>query len=706
MRNIGVRPVTIPAKVRVCQLEEVDPVKPVLLDPVTPIGKQRKMAYASSKPAENFLELFDWEQSQLTEKQHEQLKATLVKHKSVFSTGDMDYGRTNLTKHEIKLTDDIPFKERYRRVPPALVEEVREHLNMMASAGITRPSFSSWSSPVVLVRKKDGGLRFCVDFRTLNRKTVKDRYTLPRVDDMLDCVAGAKYFSKLDLKSGYWQIELEEKDKAKTAFNVGPGYGFWEFNVMAFGLTNAPSTFQRLMERTLSDLNLRECLVFIDDILIFSATFEEHIERLGKVFDKLAAAGLKLKPSKCEFLKESVIYLGHKLSSTGIEPGLGKLEAVNDWPEPTTVADVRKWLGFSGYFRRFIRDYAKKARPMTDLLTGISNRKGAKKVAEKRMKVTWGPKEQASFNDIKQALLTAPVLGFADYEKPFELHTDASHQGLGAVLCQNDDEGKRRVIAYASRGVSKSERNYPTHKLEFLALKWAVSEKFHDYLYGNHCLVKTDNNPLTYVLKSARLDATGHRWLHALSTYNLELEYASGMKMGDADGLSRSPLNKLTADVFAAICQVRAPRTPGLTMSEVMKMKPLQNDDEEIQRILQTINRKEKFAPTSVRDLKISKIFKALVIKQGLLGRMVETKDGLSEFRVWLPTSERTKVMRCFHDRMGHVGRDKVVEMVKARCFWPGMKSDIEEYLKSCKRCVVHKFPTPVNIAPLNLRFH
>lgn len=240
------------------------------------------------------------------------------KWSDVFSTGPTDLGRTNLVKHDIKLTDDTPFKDPYRRIPPAMYEEVRLHLKEMLEADAIRPSQSPYSSNVVLVRKKDGSLRFCIDFRKLNSRTVRDAYTLPRIDDTIDTLIGAKYFSKLDLRSGYWQVEIEEDSKHKTAFTVG-NMGFYECNRMAFGLTNAPATFQRLMERCMGELNLKECLIFLDDILIFSETFEEHLERLEAVFSRLKQHGLKLKPSKCEFFKTSVTYLGHVVSQIGVQ---------------------------------------------------------------------------------------------------------------------------------------------------------------------------------------------------------------------------------------------------------------------------------------------------------------------------------------------------------------------------------------------------
>ena len=288
---------------------------------------------------------------------------------------------------------------------------------------------------------------------------------------------------------------MNEDDKAKTAFSVG-NLGFYECNRMAFGLTNAPATFQRLMERCMGELNLKECMIFLDDILVFSQSFEEHLERLDAVFSRLKQHGLKLKPSKCEFFKTKVTYLGHVVSESGVETDPDKINALATWPEPDNVKALRSFLGFTGYYRRFIKDYAKIVKPLNDLLVGHPTQKPVSK-KKKKLSVPWewGVAQQSAFNTLKEKLSSPPILAYADFSKPFLLNTDASSDGLGAVLYQVQD-GQEKVIAYASRGLRNSERHYPAHKLEFLSLKWSVTEKFHDYLYGNQFEVRTDNNPL------------------------------------------------------------------------------------------------------------------------------------------------------------------------------------------------------------------
>ena len=385
----------------------------------------------------------------------------------------------------------------------------------MLEAGALRPSESPYSSNVVIVRKKDGSIRFCVDFRKLNNKTIKDAYALPRVEDTLHLLAGARYFTKLDLRSGYWQVEIAELDKHKTAFQMGT-LGFFEFHRMPFGLCNAPSTLQRLMERCMGEMNLRDCLIYLDDIIIFSSTFEEHLERLEAVFSRLQLHNLKLKASKCDFLRSRVAYLGHIVSEEGIQTDPEKTAAIENWPVPKSIKDVRSFLGFTGYYRRFIKDYASIARPLNDLLVGHGTSAKAKKSKATKSAFIWTDRQQQAFITLKAKLCNPPVLAYADYHLPFKLHTDASTTRLGAVLYQHQN-GQDRVVSYASRSLKPSERNYPAHKLEFLALKWAITEKYHDYLYGASFEVLMDNNPLTYIFTTAKLDATGHRWLAALS---------------------------------------------------------------------------------------------------------------------------------------------------------------------------------------------
>ena len=449
----------------------------------------------------------------------------------------------NNIKHRIDLVNSVPFKQRHRRIPPAMLDEVRQHIEQLLSTGIIRPSKSPFSSNVVLVRKKSGKLRLCIDYRQLNERTVKDSYALPRMEEIFDSLHGAKYFSTIDMKSGYYQIEVEEAHKERTAFTVGM-LGFYEYNKMPFGLTNSPATYQRLMEEILGDLNMKICLIYLDDLIIYSDTFEQHLERLDIVLNKLREANLKLAPEKCFFFKPKVSFLGHVVSGDGVETDPDKIAKVQKWPIPSNADELRSFLAFCSYYRKFIANFSKITKPLAELLPPTSHKKGQKKPT---VEWKWTDKEQQVFEHLKELLSSPPILAYPDFSLPFELHTDASTKALGAVLYQLQ-EGKKRVISYASRTLTKSERNYSAFKLEFLALKWAVTEKFSDYLTLNHFLVLTDNNPLTHILTSAKLDATGQRWASALGEYSFDIQYRAGIKNADADGMSRYPYEKIQDD--------------------------------------------------------------------------------------------------------------------------------------------------------------
>lgn len=520
---------------------------------------------------------FDFDNSPVPLKWKDRITELLNSMPEVFAQNDLDYGHTDDVKHHIKLCDETPFKHRARPIHPQDVDAVRKHLQELLAAGIIRESESPFASPIVVVRKKNNSVRLCIDFRKLNSQTIKDAYALPNLEGVFSVLTGSKWFSVLDLKSGYYQIEMEEADKQKTAF-VCP-LGFWEFNRMPQGITNAPSSFQRLMEKCIGDLNRKEALVFIDDIIVFSETLEEHESRLTHVLRQLKEYGLKLSPEKCKFFQTSVKYLGHIVSQHGVETDPGKIEALETWPRPTNLQQLRSFLGFSGYYRRFVQDYAKITKPLNDLTAGYPPlRKSSKKKKEPDKQYfnpggsfgdRWTPPCQQAFETLIEKLTSAPVLGFADPKRPYILHTDASTTGLGAALYQEQD-GKKRAIAFASRGLTKSEAKYPAHKLEFLALKWAVTAKFSDYLYGTDFTAITDSNPLTYILTSAKLDAMSYRWLSSLSTYSFKLQYRAGRQNQDADGLSRRPHGDLMDD---PVSQKERDRIKQFTLHHLMDME-------------------------------------------------------------------------------------------------------------------------------------
>ena len=432
------------------------------------------------------------------QEQAEQAHSLLKEYHDIFLLEKRDMGHTNATKHKIVLKDPDtpPFKERFCGISPPQLDEVREHLKLMLDAGVIQPSNSPWCNAVVLVRKKDGSLRFCIDFRKLNSLTVKDSHPLPRICETLESLAGAAHFSTFDMNSGFWQVPMDEEFKQYTAFTLG-SMGLYECESMPFGLCNAPPTFHRLIQNCLGKLNLTYCLIYLDDVIVFSDTPDEHLRRMRVVFDHLHEHGLKLKPSKCEVFKSEINYLAHHVSRKGVLPSKKNLESIAQCPPLDTYTKVKSFVGLVGHYRRFIKGFAKIAAPLYNLTSGDNKDK-------KSEHVDLSPEACEAFNHLKAACLQAPILSFPDFNKPFLLETDASGRGLGAVLSQKQADGRYHPIAYASRVMNETEQRYHSNKQQFLALKWAVTEQFHEYLspYGknrNEFVVRTDNNPLTYI---------------------------------------------------------------------------------------------------------------------------------------------------------------------------------------------------------------
>ena len=388
------------------------------------------------------------------------------------------------------------------RLAPSEMKEMSDQLQELLDKGFIRPSSSPWGAPVLFVKKKDGSMRMCIDYRELNKLTIKNRYPLPRIDDLFDQLQGSSVYSKIDLRSGYHQLAVKEGDVSKTAFRTR--YGHYEFLVMPFGLTNAPAVFMDLMNQVCKPYLDKFVIVFIDDILIYSKTEEEHREHLRLVLELLKKEQLYAKFSKCDFWIKSVQFLGHVVSSQGIHVDPAKIAAIKNWEVPKSATQIRQFLGLAGYYRRFIENFSIIAKPLTML-------------THKDKKFKWLKEHEAAFQMLKEKLTTAPILSLPEGSEGFAIYSDASFQGYGCVLQQNS-----KVIAYASRQLKKHEENYTTHDLELGAVVFALKLWRH-YLYGVKFTIYTDHKSLQHVFDHKELNMRQRRWIELLNDYDCEM---------------------------------------------------------------------------------------------------------------------------------------------------------------------------------------
>ncbi|XP_078242735.1 uncharacterized protein LOC144587127 [Pogona vitticeps] len=459
----------------------------------------------------------------LTQDQQQELKMLLSKYQQVFSNKP---GIVKGVMHRIHTGDAPPQAVSPYRVTGPYRDKVRKELDEMLRENIIVPSSSPWSSPIVLVDKPDGSIRFCVDYRKLNRVTTPDAYPMPRLDNLIETIGGCRFISSLDLVKGYWQLRIDPRDQEKTAF-CSP-FGLYEFRVLSFGLRNAPATFQRLMDQTLAGLS-DFTVAYIDDIGIFSNTWEDHLIHLELVLQRLSAAGLTVKASKCQLGSPEIKYLGHMVGGGMIKPLEAKIEAVRDWPRPNTKKKVKSFLGLVGYYRKFIPRFSEIAAPLTDL---------TRKKADDR--IPWTSDCEAAFQRLKEALINYPVLRAPDFDREFIIYTDASNSGVGAVLCQEDENGDQHPVSYLSRKLQKGERHLATVEKECLAIVYAI-QKAKPYIWGRHFILCTDHSPLQWLKTMKTHNSKLMRWALNLQDYDFEVKVVRGSVNCVADALSRRP---------------------------------------------------------------------------------------------------------------------------------------------------------------------
>jgi hypothetical protein len=562
--------------------------------------------------------------------------------------------------HRIELTQSSPPTLRsVYRMSVAELDELKRQLDELISAGFIRPSKSPFGAPVLFVKKKDGSMRMCVDYRDLNRITTKNRYPLPRIDELFDRLKGAKYFSKIDLRSGYHQVRIQEEDISKTAFRTR--YGHYEFLVLPFGLTNAPATFMHLMHSLFGTHLDHFLVVFLDDILIFSRTVEEHREHVRKVLQLLRENKLYANESKCEFFKQFISFLGHVVSAAGISMEEDKVKAIKEWPTPTGVAAVRSFLGLAGYYRRFVKHFSTIASPLTDLL-------------RTEVKFRWDESQRQSFSQLKQAVSTAPVLTLPDDSLPYTVMTDASGFAVGATLSQDQGNGPQ-PIAFLSHKMNEHEVNYPVHEQELLAIIIALKEWRH-YLHGRPFKIITDHQSLRYLSTQPHLSSRQVRWSEFLSQFNYQIEYKPGKSNVVADALSRR--EDLAKIPTAHAAEIDHECLAALTAVELTISEPL----------LQQI--KDSYSLDSFYH-------KLLTSSSSHPSPHYRIRNGLvyCGAQLCIPPSDeiKSKLIAEAHDSAigGHMGIARTIEQLTRSYYWHNLAKDVKEYVNSCPSCLAIK---------------
>lgn len=690
------------------------------------------------------LPLVSLQESPASQQQKEKIAALLAEHQEIFNMTKGVAGKCTLIKHSIKTGDHPPIRQRAYRASPDKKEEIDRQVEALLEDGVIEGSFSPWAAPVVLVKKKNGEWRFCIDYRRLNSITVKDCHPLPRVDDTLDALAGSLWFSTLDFSNGYWQVEVAEEDREKTAFTTGRG--LYQWRSMPMGLTNSPATFQRMMELVLRGLPWQVCMVYLDDVLIYSPTFEDHLCSLRKVFSRIQAAGLRLNPKKCHLARDHVVFLGHVVSRHGLQPDPRNTDKVRSWPTPKNPTEVRAFVGLCSYYRRFVRDFAQRAAPLHRLTC-------------KDVPFQWTTECDAAFEYLKGVLSAAPVVTMPDFNIPFKVYTDASMEAVGAVLAQ-DKDGLERVVVYASQSLSATEKRWSTFDRELWAVVWAVRQ-FRHYIGAAAFTIVTDHKPLLGLRgMSIDKDPTGRRarWILELDPFNWVMKHKHGHQHANADALSRRPpeyeseatdscQQEMAAHVNTIDSEQEAPAPPshppgphlpagGLQAADAatrgqyrdMNREPddlsflsslsqdgagvaeLQRADPDTSRVLDWIGSNGSRPPRDQmrgqprRLRKLWTEFPRLSVVNGLLCRTVNSPTtGGAICQVVVPSSLVPEVLQHLHGGpiAAHFSADRVWERARQTYFWPFMFGDIQQWCEQCVPCQTRRAPVPRHRAPM-----
>ena len=627
------------------------------------------------------------------EKITDEITDILWNYRDVFSENKRDLGCADI-QHEIITRDHPPIALKQRRIPVALEEEVDQQVQKMLTDGIIRESTSPWSFPLVVVRKPNGDLRLCVDYRKLNEITVRPIYPISDTRTIFDSLEGNRYFSCLDLSSGYHQVPMKESDKSKTAFSTRRGQ--YEFNRLPFGLCGAPSTFQRIMNVILKQQVWRSCVVYLDDVLIFGRTIEEHNKRLKEVLEQFRKSSLKLSPSKCSFLKTEVQYLGHKISEKGISTDPKKIQSIIEWPKPNCVNEVHSFVGLCSYYRSYIQNFTNIVEPLQKIIAS--------------KKFLWEKEQDESFIRLKIALTNAPVLALPISGGKFILDTDASNSAIGAVLSQIQN-GVEKVIAYASNKLTKTQKSYCITRKELLAAYHYIKQ-FKHYLTGKTFTLRTDHKALLWLLNWKKPNTSQYcLWKADLECFSFDIEHRKGSRHINADALSRGLICeqcelthsepkkrrnvKLIEEQFLKETEVEEDMVLVTRANEEMSMIESQLNDQEVNIVknwmkegMIEINEPKDYEKMSKFGQSLWKARRSLRIRGDVLYQVDKAEQIYS--LVVVPELFE-EILKQFHDHLGHIGSRKSMDLIRTRYYWPQMEKTVNEYIKRCLLCSLHK---------------
>ena len=588
-------------------------------------------------------------------KRNDKLYDVIKNNIAVFMADKWDIGKTNLLRHEIK-TSGGPVHLNPRRQPAHLEEKIEEAVKNLEENNIIRRCDSPWNTPLVCVWKKEKkDIRLCLDFRNLNRITERQIFPMPNIEQMLDSLNGSLFFSTIDLGSAYYQVELTEDSQEKTAFSTRTGQ--FCFNRMPFGIAAAPATFQKLMNIVLGKSLWKIAIVYLDDILIFSKSKEEHISRINEVLSKVKEAGLKINPEKCSFLKNETKFLGHIINGEGIKVDETKIEAIKRFQRPKCLKQLRSFLGLCNYYRKFIKDYSRYARVLESM---CGNNKD---------KLIWSENCEKSFEELKKALSDTPVLVYPDFKKDFILDTDASFDTIGAVLSQVDESGCERVIAYGSHTMNKHELGYCITRKELLAIYY-FAQHFKHYLYGKRFLLRTDHKAITFMMTTKKpITAQFQTWINFLSSLDMEIKYRKGIEHGNADALSRDKCGRCTQCLeIHENPKTEKAKTRLLAMTVTKHGLEWQKNDEEIEILKQKVSKKEKIKFKIEDDIVLT-----------------------NENKIWIPKEKSNDFVKEMHRMLCHAGCKKVINYIKVNYDMEDLDKIATRLIQSCELCQKRK---------------